>query len=120
MKKSFFVFAFCLGVFGLFSVMDAYGQVSNKKGNGELVTVEAAKKLPDDTKVTLQGVITSSLGGKKYTFRDGTGEITVKIDIDHKIWRMLSVGENDRVKIHGEVDVGKKGMEIDVKTIEKL
>jgi uncharacterized protein (TIGR00156 family) len=94
------------------------GAAYAKAVQAPLVTVEAAKGLPDDTKVTLRGNITRALGGKKYMFRDATGEIVV--EIGNKTWRGMSVGEQDLVEIFGEVDVERHGTEIEVKSIRKI
>ncbi|GHT07742.1 hypothetical protein FACS1894139_16490 [Planctomycetales bacterium] len=91
---------------------------SSTSGSRQPVTVLAAKKLPDDTLVLLQGTIVQSLGDEKYLFQDSSGEIV--IDIDRKVWRGLSVGISDRVEIYGEVDVEHGEVEIDVKTIRKI
>jgi len=93
------------------------GNSANERGQGQTVTVQAAKGLQDDTKVTLQGNIIRSLGDEKYTFRDATGEIT--IEIDNKIWKGVTVSENDKVDIFGEVEVKRNSVEIDVKSIAK-
>ncbi|MCL2219108.1 MAG: YgiW/YdeI family stress tolerance OB fold protein [Chitinispirillia bacterium] len=82
------------------------------------VTVEAAKSLPDDALVLLKGSIVRFLGDEKYMFRDATGEIVV--DIDKKVWRGVSVGDKDKVEIVGEVDLERRGIEIDVKSIKKI
>ncbi|MCL2183609.1 MAG: NirD/YgiW/YdeI family stress tolerance protein [Chitinispirillia bacterium] len=87
-------------------------------GKIHAVTVEAAKKLPDDALVSLQGSIINALGNEKYSFRDSTGEIVV--EIDKKVWRGISVGDKDKVEIVGEIDLERRGIEIDVKSIKKI
>lgn len=81
-------------------------------------TVSQAKKMSDDTYVTLQGKIIKHLGKDKYLFKDNTGEIT--IEIDHDKWRGETAGANDQVEIHGEVDKDWSSIKIDVDTIRKL
>jgi uncharacterized protein (TIGR00156 family) len=81
-------------------------------------TVAEALNMRDDTPVTLQGKIVRSLGGEKYLFQDSTGTIT--IDIDDKIWRNISVDQNDVVEISGEIDRDRRGLEVDVETLRKL
>lgn len=80
-------------------------------------TVEQAKNLNDDTKVTLKGQIVESLGGKKYLFRDQTGEIV--IEIDHDKWMGQTVAAQDIVIIYGEVEKGRNKIKIDVDNIRK-
>lgn len=81
-------------------------------------TVAQAKKLPDDTWVTLRGNIERRIGKDDYIFRDTSGTITV--DIDKKRWDGQMVTVKDTVEIQGEVDKGWNAVEIDVKQISKL
>ena len=67
------------------------------------ITVAEASRLPAGSWVILTGYIVNSLpGGKHYTFRDSSGEITVEIEWD--IWRGLSAGPQDRVTIYGDME----------------
>ena len=81
-------------------------------------TVEQAKSARDDTWVTLRGYIFESLGGEEYLFRDDTG--TIKVEIDGKRWQGQSIGPDDMVEIHGEVDSDLLKVEIEVKRLIKL
>ncbi|QIQ21909.1 YgiW/YdeI family stress tolerance OB fold protein [Zophobihabitans entericus] len=81
-------------------------------------TVEAAKQLADDSRVTLTGYIVQHLRGENYLFKDDTG--TINIEIDHKRWRGLTVTPEDKVQIYGEVDKDRDSTEIDVKSIIKV
>lgn len=128
MKKQLFVV--CVILFGLITIFGASGQQGvTGTGGGytgpgstpnttALITVAAAKDLRDDARVTLQGTVVSQLSREKYIFRDSSGEITV--EIDRRVWGGLTIGENDRVEIYGEVDRERRGTEIDVRTIKKL
>ncbi|MCL2180074.1 MAG: NirD/YgiW/YdeI family stress tolerance protein [Treponema sp.] len=70
------------------------------------ITVMEAVNLPHDSFVILNGNIVNVFpGGKTYTFRDSTGDITV--DIGHKHWRGLTVGVSDRIEIYCEVKISK-------------
>ena len=85
----------------------------------EVVSVEQAKNAKDDTYVVLQGYIEKSLGDEKYLFRDETG--AVKIEIEDKKFRGLTVYPDDFVQISGEVDKGIfSETEIEVKNISKI
>ena len=89
-------------------------------GQGQAVTVNEARNLPRDSWVILTGNIVNTLpgqGGRNYTFRDSTGEITV--EIDRKTWRGLSVGATDRVEISGGVRTNSRQTSINVKAIRK-
>jgi uncharacterized protein (TIGR00156 family) len=80
------------------------------------ITVIEARNLPHDSWVVLAGNIVNMLpGGRNYTFRDSSGEITV--DIGPKEWRGLSVGVSDRVEIYGEVKIHRGQISIKVHAI---
>ena len=83
-----------------------------------LSTAAAAKKMADDTVVTLRGNIVQSLGGEKYLFKDGSGEI--KIEVDDSVWNGQDVGPQDLIEICGEIDKDKNKIEIDVDFLRKV
>lgn len=121
MKKR--IFMVCVAVLALLPLSGVFAQGYTGPGSsaapaGQLVTVADALKLRDDARVTLQGTIVRAVGREKYVFQDASGEIN--LEIDRRVWGALSVGENDRVEIYGEVDVDRRGVEIDVRTIKKL
>jgi uncharacterized protein (TIGR00156 family) len=93
------------------------GPAGKNAGQYQTITVSQAANLRDDTRVTLTGSIVESLGDENYTFRDSTGDIV--IEIDRKIWRGLSVGVSDTVEISGEIDVNRRRVKIEVKSIVK-
>jgi uncharacterized protein (TIGR00156 family) len=84
----------------------------------DTVTVEAAKNLKDDYPVTLKGKIEKFLGDEKYLFTDETGSII--IEIDDKLWRGISVDQNDTVEITGEIDKRFTRVEIEASSIKKI
>jgi uncharacterized protein (TIGR00156 family) len=84
----------------------------------ELVSVEGAKKLKDDSPVILRGKIERFLGDEKYLFADESGNIT--IEIDDRLWKGLSVNQNDVVEITGEIDKDFITVEIEVRSIKKI
>jgi uncharacterized protein (TIGR00156 family) len=70
----------------------------------------------DDLRVTLRGNIIRKIGGDKYVFSDGTGEI--RVDIDNSEWPAEPVNEKTTVEIIGEVYIGVLvEMAIDVKVL---
>ena len=130
MKKYTFFCLCCL--IHLLSVALVYGQGftgpgsnnNNRSNNrqvqavtvGEPVTVSEVRNLPNNSWVILAGNIVSALpGGKYYTFRDSSGEIT--LEIDWKVWRGLSAGVSERVEIRGEVEIERGQVIIDVRAI---
>ena len=84
----------------------------------EIVTVEQAKGMSDDTFVILQGNITKNVSKELYVFTDASGSINVEIDDDD--WNGTSVGPDDLVEIRGEIDKGLTKIEIDVDQIQKV
>ncbi|MDR0785832.1 MAG: NirD/YgiW/YdeI family stress tolerance protein [Treponema sp.] len=98
------------------SILNA--QEGYKGPNASAVTVKAAKSMRDDYPVTLQGKIEQFLGNEKYLFTDDTGSII--IEIDNRLWRGLSVDQNDTVEITGEIEKGFKRTEIEASSIKKL
>jgi uncharacterized protein (TIGR00156 family) len=82
-----------------------------------VLTVEEAKNLNDDTKVTLRGTIERHIGGEDYLFRDASGTVQVEIDSDR--WAGQNVAPQDQIEIFGEVDKNWNSVEIDVKRLQK-
>ncbi|MDJ0902693.1 MAG: NirD/YgiW/YdeI family stress tolerance protein [Xenococcus sp. MO_188.B8] len=77
------------------------------------VTVASIKMNPiDDMDVVLQGSLLNKLSHEKYSFSDGTGEITVEIDDED--FGGKQVDPNTSIEIHGEVDVRGSSVQIDV------
>jgi uncharacterized protein (TIGR00156 family) len=88
---------------------------------GQAVTVNEVRNLPRDSWVILTGNIVNVLpgqGGRYYTFRDPSGEITV--EIDRRTWRGLSAGTSDTVEISGELKINRSQYSIDVKAIRRI
>jgi len=82
----------------------------------EPIPVSQVKTLPKDSWVVLSGNIVNTLpGGKYYTFRDSSGDITV--EIEPKVWRGLSVEASDRVTISGEIEIKKGQVSVEVKAV---
>ncbi|MDR2793024.1 MAG: NirD/YgiW/YdeI family stress tolerance protein [Treponema sp.] len=86
--------------------------------SADAVTVKEARTFRDDDFVTLRGKIERFLGDEKYLFADDTGSIIV--EIDDRLWRGISIDQNDMVEITGEVDRGFTRIEIEVSRIKKI
>ena len=89
-------------------------------GQVQTLTVSQARNLPDHSLVILTGTIVQSLGRERYTFRDASGDITIKIDRELWLLLNLSIGASDRVEIGGKADNEKGVVDIDVKYLKKL
>lgn len=87
------------------------------------VSVKEAKRMPDDTKVILRGVIFQRIGEETYLFRDRTGRIRCEIDDD-----LLKNGKgsknivdpNATLELRGEVDRKGGKIWIDVDWFERI
>ncbi len=75
----------------------------------------SSRRMHDDMPVTLTGRITQSLGGERYMFSDGTGEILV--EIDHDEWYGLKTTPETLVIINAELDTERGRPSLDVKRI---
>ena len=134
MKKYTAFFVCCLAFF--LSVANVFAQegfngpqagnagfVGPRAASGQyhqaVASVQQAMALPHNSRVTLTGNITQSLGRERYTFSDSTGQIT--IEIDRELWGGLTVGPTDRVQIWGKLERQRNGQfEIDVDIIRRL
>lgn len=126
MKKHLFatlLFSFTLSLFCWHGIPAQGGFTGGSSAGGftgpgpAITTVEQAKSMRDDTKVTLRGNIIQHLGKDKYLFKDSSG--TIHVDIDHDDWMGQTVGPEDTVEIYGEVDKDWNSVEIDVKRLVK-
>ena len=61
--------------------------------NPSFTSVMNAKKMGDDSYVTLKGKIVSKIGKEKYLFKDNTGTIEIEIDDDN--WNGVQAGSKD-------------------------
>ena len=80
-----------------------------------LTTVKAVSHADDNAAVELTGHIISSIGKEDYMFKDVTGEI--KVEIDNKDWRGVTVTPTTKVIIRGEVDKDWTVRTVDVDTV---
>ncbi len=82
---------------------------------------QATTVVGDDAHVVLEGHIIGSAGtlsSEEYLFRDNTG--TIKVEIDHDVWRGQRVTPQTKVRIAGEVDVNllTNSREIEVRRLD--
>lgn len=87
--------------------------------SAQVTTVKVAKEAADDTPAVLEGSIVKRLHGEHYEFKDATG--SMQVEIDHEDWPQgVDVSEKTKVRLTGEVDHERKGVEIDVDRVEVL
>lgn len=90
-----------------------------KEAEKNVVTIAQAKKLSDETGVTLKGIISKHISGDDFELKDETG--TMIIDVDDDLWKPMQLKAGDKVRIVGEVDTHRvKPTDIDVIHIERI
>ena len=82
----------------------------------QTVTVGAARALPQDSWVILNGFILSAISNNTYLFSDQSGEIA--LEINNNIWRGLYVDVTDRVEVVGEVRINGGVISVRVRAIK--
>lgn len=89
-----------------------------KEAEKNVVTIAQAKKLSDESGVTIKGKITKHIAGDDFELGDSTG--TINIDVDDDLWKPLNLKVGDLVHVVGEVDTHRiKPTDIDVIHIER-
>jgi uncharacterized protein (TIGR00156 family) len=98
----------------------AHAQYTGPSATVALTTVKPILKAPvEDQDVVLTGVLLKKLSKDKYIFSDGSDQI--RVEIDSKYMLNLTLDENTRVEIRGEVEKDfLESPEIDVKMIRVL
>ncbi|MDO5639795.1 MAG: NirD/YgiW/YdeI family stress tolerance protein [Neisseria sp.] len=115
-KLAMLMAAAALGMSGAAVAAETFG--AGAASRATVQSVAEAKKLPDDTKVTLEGNVVKQISKERYEFRDRTGSITVEIDDED--WNGITVNARDTVRIDGEVEQKRNGtVEIDVDRVYK-
>lgn len=112
MKRFIYVFVFIM----IFPAL-VFAQYTGPNST-DADTVHEALKRKNNTYITLTGNIVESLGKGRYTFRDETSSVKVKIDDD--IWQNFTAGPSDIVIIYGQLKKSLADTEIIVKSIKKL
>lgn len=94
-------------------------QVIMTEAAQNMVTVAEAKQLPDETAVTLSGVIVRKTHKDHFELKDSSGKIGIEVDSD--LWRPRGLKAGDKVKVMGEVDTHTgQAADIDVVQIGKM
>ena len=81
-------------------------------------TVSEISKMNNNSYVAIQGNIVKRLSDDKYSFKDGTGTITVEIDDDK--WGGVNADTQDKLELIGEVEKKYNTTELDVDSVRKL
>ena len=93
-------------------------------GQVQTVTVVQAQTFGHKTPVIVRGNITQAIGADRYTFRDSSGEIILKIGPREWMYFGSTIGPSDTIEISGEVCWDRKNwqrpVEIHAKFIRKI
>jgi uncharacterized protein (TIGR00156 family) len=142
--KKYTIFLICLVL--LFSTVSVFAQPVNRlpapqvstyplpppepneqfgfTGPSQTVPVVQVRTLNNKTPVILKGNLVMALGHDLYTFRDSSGEITVRIS--QREWQLLgaNIGPSDTIEISGELHKDQrdtqKAPEVHARIIRKL
>lgn len=96
----------------------ALAQFTGPSVQGQPTTVAEAQNTRAGRYVTLEGNIVAHLRSDYYTFRDATGEM--RIEVPAATFGGRQIGPDTRVRIMGEVDTGRWGRYIWVKSLQPL
>jgi uncharacterized protein (TIGR00156 family) len=105
-------------VMALVAATPVAAQFTGPGASGALVTATEASAARAGTYVTLEGNIVAHLREDYFTFRDASGEIRVEVDED--AFQNRPVSPETRVRLLGEVDNGRSGPYVWVRTLEIL
>ena len=101
------------------STPETISQDNSGQTEGHAITVSQVQSFPHKSYVVLRGYITQSVARENYTFRDSTGEITVKIK--DKYWGDLALDSSDKfeilVEIENKID---KAIKVEAKSIRGI
>ncbi len=115
MRKRFVLLA-CAAV--LACAVPAVAQFAGPSQQGNAATAAAIADLRLGSYVVLTGNIITHLRSDYFTFQDQTG--TVRVEVSPELWAGRRVTPETRVRILGEVDRGRAGRYVWVKTLDVL
>ena len=119
--RKFLIFCICCLTALFFITGTVYAQKGGFTGPSRIVTASQARTFAHRTPVVLTGNLVLYLGMDRYTFRDSSGEITVKIG--PREWQGLFVAPSDNIEISGELHRDERDsqtVEIHVRNIRKI
>lgn len=96
----------------------AVAQFTGPSLQGQQSSVAAVQSVRIGSYVALEGSVVAHLREDYYLFRDDSGEI--RVEISRRAFAGQEVGPDDRVRIMGEVDSGRSGRYVWVKSLQLL
>jgi uncharacterized protein (TIGR00156 family) len=119
MKQMLLVIFMAGSMFSTASWAGKSDQVIMTEAAQNMVTVAEAKQLPDETAVTLSGVIVRKTHKDHFELKDNSGKIGIEVNSD--LWSPIGLKAGDKVKVIGEVDTHTgQATDIDVVQIGKM
>ncbi len=100
----------------LLLVVPAAAQFTGPSVQGRAATVAEAQSAQSGSYVTVTGKIVAHQRSDYFTFRDDTGEI--RVEIESNVWRGREVSPDTTVRLLAEVDQGRAGRYLWVKSLE--
>lgn len=97
-------------------ISNSYADFEGPGASLAVVPVNSINELDDDDKVILEGYLVKKIGKEEYLFKDKTGEI--KLEIDDKKLRNITVTPKTLIRIKGEVDSDWFTIQVDVDNVE--
>jgi uncharacterized protein (TIGR00156 family) len=94
----------------------AFAQFTGPSAQGEGTTAAAIENTRVGRYVTLEGNLVAHLRADYYSFSDDSG--TVRVEIPRATFGGRQIGPADRVRIMGEVDTGRFGRYVWVKSLD--
>lgn len=79
---------------------------ASKQANAEksTISVAQAKRMSEDSMVTLTGYIVESLGKEMYLFKATDSSDAIEVEIEAEEWKNITADDKTLLKIVGEVD----------------
>ncbi len=103
---------------GLLFVVNASANFTGPSVTGRASTVQQAMNVRVGSYITLTGHIVAHQRENYFTFRDDSG--TLRVEIDDSVWGGREVNPQTRVRLMGEVDTGRAGRYLWVKSLDVL
>lgn len=94
----------------------AQAQFTGPTVSGRAATVDQIARARTGSYVVVTGNVVSHLRGDYFTFRDRTGEI--RVEIEPSVWQGRPVSPTTTVRLLAEVDSGRAGRYLWVKSLD--
>lgn len=107
-----------LALVALLAASPALAQFTGPGASGSLMTAAEAGAARPGTYVTLEGSIVAHLREDYYTFRDASGDL--RVEVSGEVFGNRTVSPDARLRLLGEVDTGRSGAYVWIKSFDIL